>query len=85
MGSTIFVNQPFIFVNQPFIFAHQPSIFVNQPPFLLPVQQRNVKDIFISIGSKGPFIKYARKPQAFKPGEEWHTFEASQVGPGEAE
>jgi hypothetical protein len=20
------------------------------------------------------FIKYARKPQAFKPGEEWHLF-----------
>ena len=31
------------------------------------------------------FISYARKPQAFKPGDEWHPFEASQVKPGEAE
>jgi hypothetical protein len=22
-----------------------------------------------------PFIKHARKPQAFKPGDEWHPFE----------
>ena len=29
----------------------------------------------------GPrFIDYARKPQAFKPGDEWHLFEAK---PGE--
>jgi hypothetical protein len=26
------------------------------------------------------FIKYARKPQAFKPGEEWHPFEAKPGG-----
>ena len=31
------------------------------------------------------FMKHARKPQAFKPGDEWHPFEASQVEPGEAE
>ncbi len=30
-------------------------------------------------------MSYARKPQAFKPGDEWHPFEASQVEPGEAE
>jgi len=28
----------------------------------------------------GKFISYARKPQAFKPGDEWHPFEAK---PGE--
>jgi len=31
------------------------------------------------------FMKHARKPQAFKPGDEWHPFEASQVELGEAE
>jgi hypothetical protein len=31
------------------------------------------------------FISHARKPQAFKPGDEWHPFGASQVEPGEAE
>jgi hypothetical protein len=25
------------------------------------------------------FISYARKPQAFKPGDEWHPFEAKPV------
>jgi hypothetical protein len=34
----------------------------------------NLKD-FVS-----QFINYARKPQAFKPGDEWHPFEAK---PGE--
>jgi hypothetical protein len=24
------------------------------------------------------FISYARKPQAFKPGDEWHPFEAKR-------
>ena len=24
------------------------------------------------------FIKYARKPQVFKPGDEWHPFEAKR-------
>jgi len=28
----------------------------------------------------GLFIKYARKPQAFKPGDEWHPFEAEPGG-----
>jgi hypothetical protein len=29
---------------------------------------------------KTQFSKYARNPQAFKPGDEWHPFEASAGG-----
>ena len=34
----------------------------------------------IASGFQGRFSKYARNPQAFKPGDEWHPFEASAGG-----
>ncbi len=47
----------------------------------------NLPEGYILLGVKdfSPFMSYARKPQAFKPGDECHPFEASQVEPGEAE
>jgi predicted RNA methylase len=42
------------------------------------IQESNENAQIAGVTDRVKFINYARKPQAFKPGDEWHPFEAKR-------
>ena len=54
--------------------------FLRSQPFQSPLSFQSIIELYDHFCLVPMIYKYARKPQAFKPGDEWHPFEAKPGG-----